>query len=400
MTAATATNSGEQNIKKPVSVNNAAYVGLEQLVESGVADEIYPGAIVIAGDRSGKRLEVVKGTKLFGATQAELPANMTLDSVFDIGSLTGPVACSLLLGTCIAGSKIALDDRVARVIHRMGVEGKATMTVGHLLSHSSGLPQNMPFYDEIARLNSGARLGILATSGARQLVYDDILNATLRFEPGSKQSYSDLNWIILGQIIELLTGLPLDRAFIRQLAMPLGLRSTSFLNMSLMKRKGYQPVLEVFVPTGMCEKRERFLCGEPWDPHAYAMGGFAGHSGLFSTAGDLSAIAEEILKGWHGEGKLFKPQTLSELFAGPAEIQAKTWCYGWEVANRDNGLQDIGFSAKTVGCNSNTGCAVWVDIEQDFYVVVLSNAIYSGYMQRRFNSLRSEILKSAVSALK
>lgn len=371
-----------------------------ELVDKTVGEGIIPGLVLFAGKKDQALLKLSRGTKVGIETSDGGGTSLPIDAeaVFDVGSVTGLIATTTLLMKFFEAGKFAISDRMSRFVQGFGVGQKTTITIGHLLSQSSGFPPQAPFYEELTRLNSGARLGILASSGAKQYVYDHSLKIPLRSQPGEKQLFSDLNFALLGQLCELLSGLPLDRTFQRSVVQPLGLKSTSFIDLGLMKRHGYHAVAELFAGTGFCAKRDRALCGEVYDPMAWAMGGVSGHAGIFSTAEDLTKWSQEQLRVSRGESLFLKKATF-ETFAGAAgDVGGGAWRYGWELPNKENGLQEAGLPMTVRGIVGHGPSAVLLDPSTNSYVVFLANgtAVHHG---RRIGSARSEILSALFSAL-
>lgn len=362
------------------------------VLERGILDGIIPGAVASLSIGDGVFLRVARGDK----GVQDLP--MTIDTIFDVGAMTGTIVTASLMMKNLESAKFRIDDRVSRFIQGIGVGGKSTTTIAHLLSHYSGLPGGVEFYDELLRLHSGPRLGILASSGAKQYVYDHILKIGLKHNPGEKQIPSDLNFILLGQLAELLAGLPLDRAFQRSIAGPLGLKSTSFIDLSLTKRRGFHPVVEMFAATGHCPTRDRLLCGEVNDLNAWAMGGVAGHSGLFSNVVDLQIWSREMLRAAYGESRIFKRSTIEAFWGSPVN-SGQTWHLGWELPSKENGFADIASLQNSIGTTSDTGCSLWLEPSKQFAMILLTNASLNGRNMKRFHALRAEFHSALLRAL-
>jgi CubicO group peptidase (beta-lactamase class C family) len=295
--------------------------------------------------------------------------------------------------------KMRLEDRISRYIQGFGVLGKAPITVGQLLSHSSGLPHWHPYFEELLRHNTGSRLGILTSKGARDYVYNSINRSALKSEPGTRQTYSDVGFILLGELIETLTGLPLDKAAIRYVFQPLGLRSTSFIDLALVKRRGIQPVQDVIAPTEDCPWRKRVLCGEVHDDNAWAMGGIAGHAGLFTSARDLHRFASTIVSSSRGECDFLKEETVNQFWQRPEHFSEGSWKFGWDTPSRDNGLGESALSAGAVGHCGFTGCSLWIEPERDLHVILLSNRIHPSRSNKKIFAFRAELHNAVLHAV-
>lgn len=379
----------------PVSADR--FQRVVEIVDRAVAEDTFPGAVVVAGQRDQILLRLARGSKVgFDASnQASRPA-MDMDAVFDLGSVSGLVVSTTLLMRFFESGKFAVSDRMSRFVQGFGVGSKTTITIGDLLAHTSGFPPHAPFYDELTRLNSGARLGILASSGAKQYVYDHSLKIPLRTQPGEKQSYSELNFVLLGQLCELLSGLPLDRIFQRAVVQPLGLKSTSYIDLGLMKRRGYSAVAEVFAGSGFCPKRDRMICGEVFDTMAWAMGGVAGHAGLFSTADDLTKWAQEMLRVSRGESQFLKRETFDTFASVPGDTGAVGWRYGWEFPGREGLTESVPSTVR--GLAGHGACSILLDPTTGVFVIFLANGT-PVHHARKIAVARSEVLSAVFSAL-
>ena len=343
--------------QKPAPVH-LALPAVTSLLESAVADGVFPGAVALVGQRG----EVVYcrsfGVRGLGGIDSKVGVAMETDTVFDLASLTMTVATATLAMKLVESGKMRLDDRVGRYLQGFGVHGKSAVTIRQLLTHTSGLAAWMPFFEELLREQAGARMGILTSRGARDYIYNSILRSQPKSQPGSRQVYSDVGFILLGFLAEALTGLPLDKAFLRLVAQPLGLKSTSFIDLSMIKRRGIHPVTDVIAPTEDCPWRKRVLCGEVHDDNAWAMGGVSGHSGLFSNARDLHVFAAEILKAFRGDGEFLQQETVREFWKQPRSEGDSLWRHGWDAPGRENGMNESGLSAQAGGINGFTGCSL------------------------------------------
>ena len=249
---------------------------------------------------------------------------MSRDTVFDVAGLTSVVSTTTLIMKFVEMGKLKLEDKVSRYIQGFGVSGKSMISIEHVLAHASGLPAWVPYYEELVMANAGDRIGILTSRGARDYVYNSVNRSSLKFPPGSKQLYSDLGLMLLGNMIEQLSGLSLDRATQKYLFQPLGLKSSSYVELAMIKRRGIHPVKDRIAPTEDCPWRSRVLCGEVHDDNAWAMGGIAGHSGLFTNAADLHLFSSELLKAFRGKSEYLRRDTVMRFFTGPRGFDAES----------------------------------------------------------------------------
>jgi len=244
----------------------------DQAIESAIAANELPGAVLLVG-QNGR----VVYRKAYGA-RALVPVReaMTTDTIFDVASLTKVFATAPSILLLIERGQVRLSDTVARYIPEFGTKGKDQITVRHLLTHVGGLPA-------IPHVPDGASTDVVLRS-----IYD----AELVSAPGVRFLYSDCDFILLGELVRRISGVPLDEFAQKNLFEPLGMRETRFLPPADWIRR-IAPTEEVDLPEGAKpgSGKGRVLRGVVHDPRARGMGGVAGHAGLISTADDLAHSA-------------------------------------------------------------------------------------------------------------
>jgi CubicO group peptidase (beta-lactamase class C family) len=366
---------------------------LNSIIDRAIKDSTSP-SIVASVYRKGKKVfEIAAGNS---ASSPVIAANTS--TVFDIGELTQIAVTVPLLMLMVEERRIDLNHRVSRYLPGFNVHGKSTVTIGHLLSHTSGLASDVPYFESITREHGSAGFGMLTNRGAKDFVVNTILRSSLKNPPETKQSYSDDGFILLGSIVELLTGMTLEKAAAKLLFRPLNLKSTSFIDLSLVKRKGLQPVPELVASYNYCEWRKKIIWGEVFDPNAWAMGGISGHAGLFSTVSDLQKIGQSFLAATNPTAfsnnnevvRLFNPQVMNSFLSGGLFDIPVSYAYGFDTPSKENNLVDCGFSDKSFGLVSSTGCMFWVDPELEQVAVILANKHDSQRNNRKLSSFRQE----------
>ena len=276
---------------------------------------------------------------------------MTTDTVFDMASLTKPVATATAVMILIERGQLRLQDKVAKFFPEFAAKGKQDVTVEQLLVHSSGLLPDNPLADYADGWNSAK---------------PKICDLELLTEPGTKFKYSDVNFILLGKIIEAVTGEPEDEFVKREIFDKLGMKDT-----------GYLPSDELKARAETTEKRDgEWLKGEVHDPRAAKMGGVAGHAGLFSTAEDMAIYAQMMLqKGEYGDVRILSPAIVEEM-TRPRDIGGHRRGLGWDKQSGYSRNRGELMSDKAFGHGGFTGTAMWIDPELDLYVIFLGNRLH------------------------
>ncbi|HYR96386.1 MAG TPA: serine hydrolase domain-containing protein, partial [Candidatus Binatus sp.] len=201
-------------------------------IETAVAAGAFPGAVVLVS-QAGRLLYHAA----FGARSIDPEAKpMRPDTVFDLSSLTKALATTTAFMALVAEKKVVLDDRVTRFFHNFGVHGKTHVTFRHVLAHCSGLAGWRPYYQDIQRIER-QRLNFLASRGAKEYVYEQIHRERAEYETGTQSVYSDLGFMLLGELVEVLTHTPLDRYCLDRVFRPLGMRSSAFVDLSLVRSR-------------------------------------------------------------------------------------------------------------------------------------------------------------------
>jgi len=346
---------------------------VEREMEAAVGRRVFPGAVLLV--RAGTRVFYLRA---FGQRSVEpQPAPMHEDTIFDVASLTKAFATSVAMMTLVRDGKIRLDDRVTRFFHNFGLFGKTHLTFRHLLSHSSGLAAWKPFYKEIASIEKrGGRIHFLGSPAAKAHVYQLLHQEHVEAAPGTRTLYSDLGFILLGAVIEQIAGHGLDRFCLEHVFRPLGALHTGFVDLSALRLHRAEPLDGDVAPTERCPWRKRVLCGEVHDDNAYAMGGVAGHAGVFAPARDLDAMLVALRACYAGTNPLIPARLVQEFWSRDTSVAGSTWCLGWDTPSPSGSSSGSSFSPHSVGHLGFTGGSVWLDLERDRHVILLSNRVH------------------------
>ncbi|MBI3062427.1 MAG: serine hydrolase, partial [Deltaproteobacteria bacterium] len=334
---------------------------VEEAFKEAVAQGVFPGAVVLVG----KGDEVVFERAFGHRSLVPEKSPMQLETIFDLASLTKPLATTIATMLLVREKKIRLEDRVTRFFPNFGVFGKTHVTFRHLLAHCSGLPAWKPYYEDIVKGERDGKINFVASRAAKSYVFEQIHREKSLASPGTQGLYSDLGFMLLGEVIEEVTGWTLDRYCQDKVFKPMGLRSTSFVDLTLLRTRRLQPVAEMIAPTEQCPWRKKVLCGEVHDDNAYAMGGVAGHAGLFSSARDIHLLLTRLKRCCRGEDPFLPAPLVKEFLARDETVKGSTYTLGWDTPSPESSASGSNFSPNSVGHLGFTGTSVWWDMEKD-----------------------------------
>lgn len=373
-----------------------SFEAVERAVEEAVQRRVFPGAVLLV--RQGTR---VFYHRAFGHRSIDPEVTpMREDTIFDVASLTKPLATTIAVMLLVREGKIRLDDRVTRLFHNFGVYGKTHVTFRSLLNHSSGLPAWKPYFKKVQQTQkSQGKVNFVASPVAKSFVYQEIHREQPEYPTGSKAVYSDLGFMLLGEAVEEISRQSLDRFCAERIFKPLRLRNTAFVDLSLLRRRGLEPVSEMIAPTERCGWRKKVLCGEVHDDNAWAMGGVAGHAGLFSSAKDIDTMMHCLKECYFGRADLVPQRIVREFWTRDASVPGSTWGLGWDTPSASGSSSGTTFSASSVGHLGYTGTSIWYDPERDLLVVLLTNRVHpdrGNEAIREFRPLIHDLVAEAV----
>jgi len=368
---------------------------VEQAFAEAIQRDVIPGAAIVVRKGGAVAFEGAFGNR---ALQPE-PAPMRLDTVFDLSSLTKPLATSVAIMMLVRDGKLRLDERVTRFFHNFGVHGKSHVTFRQLLAHCSGLAAWRPYYQKITAIEKSGKVNFMASRGAKDFVYDEIHRERPEYPPGSGTLYSDLNFILLGEVVEQVSGVALNRFCRDKIFRPLQLRATDFIDISQNRTRRLEPVREMFAPTSFCSWRGRWLSGEVDDENAYAMGGVAGHAGMFASVHEVDHLVHELLRCYGGKSDLLPQQIVREFWSRDKTVASSTWALGWDMPSAENSSAGRHFSPAAVGHLGFTGTSIWVEPEKEIVVSLLTNRVHPRRDNEAIRELRPRIHDLVMQAL-
>ena len=343
----------------PAQAPPGRLAAIDAVMEAAVAAGQPPGAVVLVG-----RGDQIVHLAAYGARAlVPGPEAMSVDTVFDLASLTKVVATTTAVMSLVEQGRLRLSDPVSR--HLPGFEryGKGAITVAHLLAHTSGLRPDVDLADDWR-----------GTTAALELARDEVPLAP----PGDRFVYSDINFFVLGDIVRTISGETLDVYTRRTLFEPLGMRDTGFRPAPALRGR--------VAPTERCREMDAWPCrrpGEPplrgvvHDPTARRMDGVAGHAGLFGTAMDLGRFARMLLGGGTLDGvRVLAPATVARMTsrATPGHLPARG--LGWDIDTSFSSNRGDLFPVGSYGHTGFTGTSIWIDPASGGYVVFLSSRLH------------------------
>jgi len=369
---------------------------VEEAIQDAIRDGVFPGAVLLV--RQEDRFFYLRA---FGYRRlVPDPAPMQEDTIFDLASLTKPLATAVVAMLLVQEGKLRLDDRVTRYFHNFGVHGKGSVTFRQLLSHCSGLPAWRPYFKDVLREErEKGRVNFLASPEAKWFVYQCVCRETLEAPPEQEAIYSDLGFILLGAALEQICAAPLDRVCANRIFKPLRLRRTGFVDLALLRTRRLEPITDWIAPTEECPWRRKLLCGEVHDDNAYAMGGVAGHAGLFSCARDIDALLSALRESYLRVGGFVAQRVIREFWSRDGRVPQSTWCLGWDSPSPQGSSAGKYFSVQSVGHLGFTGCSVWLDLECKLHVILLTNRVHprrDNERIREFRPLLHDLVREAL----
>jgi serine-type D-Ala-D-Ala carboxypeptidase len=362
---------------------------VRRLCQQAIADDVAPGFVVLVASGGHVQFQEAFGWRQVAPRQ--LPSFP--ETVYDVASLTKALVTSVLVMKEVERGSLELDEPLANRLPEFDGEGRGGVTIRHLLSHSAGLPAHRPYWKSAARAAS-----------ERWAISHACAHEPLEYSPGTLSVYSDLGFILLGWLLERTTELRLDALAARDLFTPLGLKAASFVNLSDVDGRARLLSERSVAATQQCPERGRLVLGEVDDLNAFAMGGIAGHAGLFSDAADVSAIAGALVAAWKGasspSSSFFIDPEIVRTFWTSAGVPGSTWRLGWDGPAAKGSQAGARFSPNAVGHLGFTGCSLWIDPERETWIVLLSNRVHPAVPDHdRFRAFRPALHDAALEAL-
>jgi len=346
----------------------------EELLEEGARGKAYTAAVLLAARGEEIACHAARG-------------EARLSSIFDIASLTKPLVATLFF-TLAQEGKIAPEGKLSDLLPARFPDPAARgIRFLHLLSHTSGLPAYRPFYAAIREAGEKEGKRLWGTPEAHGRIVDAALSLPLEAAPGTACVYSDPGYMLLGQALEIAAEGKLDRLLRERRAGVIGMNDTTYLPLAGLS----ECETGRLVTTGYSEARRKEKVGDVDDENAAAMGGVAGHAGIFSTAYDLFLFSREVLHARRGEGRILTRQNALRM---TTDMEAPPGCPrtpGWDTPTSAEGAGSQAgrhFPKGSFGHLGYTGCSLWIDPSREAVVVLLTNRIFYGKQNDGLKKLR------------
>jgi CubicO group peptidase (beta-lactamase class C family) len=394
------------------------YRNLFSLIENSACEAVYPGAVILVA--KGGKIVFHEPVGYRSLTPERAP--MLRHTIFDLASLTKPLATTLCTMKLVNEDKILLDQPLKRMLPNAVLGDKSELTSRLLLCHSSGLADWKPFYENLIPYPVKER---------KRILREWIIRESFAYEPGKRNLYSDLGFMLLEWVIEEKTGETLPRYVHKHFYGPLGLKRTMFRSAgededplppasakgegpdsgeAIVDRGGKKKSLDSrlcgsdrntrgkiesihsrdeFAATEDCPWRRRVLQGEVHDDNAWTLGGYSGHAGLFSTAEEVYVIANLLREHYIGvRHDFFRPETVREFFRRQDIVEGSDWALGWDTRALKGSSAGKHFSRGSVGHTGFTGTSMWMDLEKDVIAILLTNRVHPKRENDRIKQFR------------
>jgi len=319
---------------------------IDALMQAAVAKGSMPGGVAIIGHNGAVVYRKAFGSRSLEPTQEA----MTADTIFDLASLTKVIATTTAVMQLVDEGRVRIDDSVAAYLPEFAQNGKSQITVRELMTHFSGLPPD---------------LDLKESWHGRDTAFKMAMQVQPTNPPGTRFVYSDINFEVLGFIVQKVTGMPLNEYTATHVFAPLDMQETAFLPPA-----SWVPRI---APT-QYDEDGIMLRGVVHDPTARRMGGVAGHAGLFSTADDLAKFAQNLLSD---HPKVLTREAIEEMTTpqqpGSGSILRGL---GWDIDSPYSGPRGKLFPVGSFGHTGFTGTSIWIDPESDTYIILLTNAVH------------------------
>lgn len=354
------------------------------------AKSLMSGAEVLISENGKKVYHKVFGS--YSIEDKDRPLEKGL--VYDLGSLTQQIATATIFMKLVEQQLLSPELRVSRVLQSFGSAGKEGMTLSHLLSHTSGYPASMPFHRTMIKgkpqLNS-----LMTRRSALHILYNEIYRTRLENLPGKVFRQSDIGFLLLGEVLEVVSGMSLQKLYTQFVAKPFQLAGIGFVDLEQVRRKAISLDPSAFVPTINCPWRGKRLIGESLDEVCWALGGISSHNGLFGNAIDLVGFCEKIISSYKGNSTILDSQILKQFLTGDENTKIGEKSNEVLEKSRPLGWQKVGLTTEydVLGGMGSSGVGFWIDPVSSKVLVIATNATQISRDQKKLNEFSLQVAK-------
>jgi serine-type D-Ala-D-Ala carboxypeptidase len=352
---------------------------------------VAPAATVLVGRGDDILFEHAAGVA--GPSAREHPCDF--DTIFDLASLTKPLVTVFLVLDLIARGKLGFDTPVGHVLPGFAEgadERRSTVTIRDLLRHDAGLPAYRRYFETFEPISD-------SPPAARRRMHDLAISEALERDPRAGSVYSDVGFLVLGAIVEMVAGDRIDALARERIFGPLDIETATFIETAL----GPEPAFAArCARTGVCDWRRAEIHGVVQDENCFAMGGIGGHAGLFATARDVHLLLAEWEAATRGQATVLDRRIVSHAWnrsAATAGAAPSTWALGWDTPTPGASSAGSRIGAGAVGHLGYTGTSMWVDPSRRVHVVLLTNRVAYGRHSDGIKALRPRLHDAVFAAL-
>jgi CubicO group peptidase (beta-lactamase class C family) len=350
---------------------------VDSLMNQAIAEEIFPGGVLLVS----KEGETVF-SDAYGVAHLTSRVPVSPETIFDLASLTKPLATTLAVMWLVQHNQIKLEQHLGQLLPEFEHTDKARIKLEHLLYHNSGLPDYRPYYKALNGVATDSRRKALR----QHLVQEPCINPV-----GQTVLYSDLGFMILAWAVEHVAQQRLDHFVVDEIYHPLGINHLFFITHNIEHKRG------TFAATENCPWRRKIVEGQVHDENAYAVGGVEGHAGLFGTADDINRLLVELLFTYHGRTNtgLFQRDLLHQFFK---RLTGTDKALGFDTPSRTGSSCGRGFSQNSIGHLGFTGTSFWMDLERSVVVILLTNRVHPTRDNEGIKKFRPELHEAVMNA--
>jgi CubicO group peptidase (beta-lactamase class C family) len=351
---------------------------IDRLMRQAISDSIFPGAVLLVS-REGSILFF----DAYGHANLFSGAAMTKDTIFDLASLTKPLATAVAVMRLVEQGSIRLEQQLGRILSEFVPTDKAQIQLKHLLYHTAGLPDYRPYYTSLSNFPAQERVVAL-----RELLVSEPLIHPI----GKTVLYSDVGFMILRWVIEQECGCRLDQFVTETIYNKIALKDLFFIALDSPQPK------HKFAATEKCSWRHTVLEGQVHDENAYAVGGVEGHAGLFGSAAGVHMLLVKLLSSYdnNGSGNLFDRDLVRFFFKRLPDTDK---ALGFDMPSTQNSSSGKFFSPKSVGHLGFTGTSFWMDLARKIIIICLTNRVHPSRQNNTIKAFRPKLHDAVMKSL-